>query len=92
MPIEMTRSLLKAALEGALERAVMAPHPVFGVQVPSSCPGVPDDLLDPRCSWADPDDYDLRATRLAEKFAANFKRFAGRVSPEVAASGPTLGG
>jgi phosphoenolpyruvate carboxykinase (ATP) len=92
MPIEMTRSLLKAALEGALGRAVMTPHPVFGVQVPSSCPGVPDDLLDPRCSWADPGDYDLRATRLAERFAANFERFAGRVSPEVAASGPTLGG
>ena len=58
MPIEMTRSLLKAALEGSLDGAPMTPHPVFGVEVPSVCPGVSDQLLDPRCSWADPGDYD----------------------------------
>ena len=88
MPIEMTRSLLKAALEGSLDGAPMTPHPVFGVHVPSVCPGVSDQLLDPRSSWADPADYDVRAAKLAEKFAANFEAFAGRVSPEVAAAGP----
>ncbi len=39
MPIEMTRSLLKAALEGSLDGAPMTPHPVFGVEVPFGVPG-----------------------------------------------------
>jgi phosphoenolpyruvate carboxykinase (ATP) len=92
MPIEMTRSLLKAALEGALDEAPMAPHPVFGVHVPSACPGVSADLLDARCSWADPADYDARAARLATMFADNFERFSARVSPQVVAAGPIIAG
>ena len=92
MPIEMTRSLLKAALEGSLDGVPMTPHPVFGVHVPAVCPGVSAEVLDPRCSWADPGDYDLRAAKLAEKFTANFEAFAGSVSPEVAAAGPILPG
>jgi phosphoenolpyruvate carboxykinase (ATP) len=92
MPIEMTRSLLKAALEGSLDGAPMTPHPVFGVDVPAACPGVSETLLDPRCSWADPGDYDLRAGKLAARFAANFACFAGSVSPEVAAAGPSVAG
>ena len=88
MPIEITRNLLKAALEGSLDGVPMTPHPVFGVDVPSACPGVPDELLDARSTWADPVDYDLRAATLARQFAANFEAFAGRVSPEIAAAGP----
>lgn len=91
MPIAMTRSLLRAALEGSLDDVPRSPHPVFGVEVPESCPGVAAELLDARCSWADPADYDARAARLAEQFAANFEQFAARVSPAIAAAGPRVG-
>jgi phosphoenolpyruvate carboxykinase (ATP) len=90
MPIEVTRSLLKAALEGGLDKVPMTPHPVFGVLVPSSCPGVPDGLLDARGTWADPAAYDARAASLARQFAVNFEQFADRVPPEVAAAGPQV--
>jgi phosphoenolpyruvate carboxykinase (ATP) len=90
MPIEITRSLLKAALEGALDDVPKLADPVFKVEVPLSCPGVPAELLDTRSTWSDPEEHARRAARLAEQFAANFESFAGRVSPAVAAAGPQL--
>ena len=88
MPIALTRSLLKAALEGALDDVPTTPHPVFKVLVPTHCPNVPERLLDPRSTWSDPAEYDARAEALAKLFTANFARFADRVPPEVAAAGP----
>ena len=90
MPIDVTRALLKAALEGALDSVETDEHPVFRVLVPRRCPGVPQELLDPRSTWADAADYDEAAAKLARLFSENFERFAGRVSPEVAATGPRL--
>jgi phosphoenolpyruvate carboxykinase (ATP) len=63
---------------------------VFGVHVPTSCPGVPERLLDPRSTWADPSAYDAQADEPARLFAANFEQFAGRVPAEVAAAGPRV--
>ena len=93
MPIEITRDLLKAALEGALDGVPMTPHPVFGVVVPSACPGVPG----PAARRRGPPGptrrtTTLRAATLARLFAANFEAFAGRVSPEIAAAGPRTAG
>ncbi len=88
MRISLTRNLLKAALEGALDDVPCAPHPVFGVLVPKHCPKVPSRLLDPRSTWPDPAEYDARAAALAQRFAANFERFSNRVPAAVAAAGP----
>ena len=52
------------------------PDPVFGLAVPSSCPGVPDRVLQPREVWADKAAYDRRAKELAERFKAEFKKYA----------------
>ncbi len=92
MPIELTRSLLKAALEGALDDVPAAPHPIFGVHVPASCPDAPERLLDARSTWADQAAYDAQAAELARLFNDNFEQFAGRVPAEVAAAGPHLAG
>jgi phosphoenolpyruvate carboxykinase (ATP) len=92
MPIELTRSLLKAALEGSLDDVPTTPHPVFGVHVPGSCPNVPERLLDPRSTWADPSAYDVQANELARLFAVNFERLADNVPPAVAAAAPLVAG
>ena len=91
MRISLTRNLLKAALEGALDDAPCAPHPVFGVLVPAHCPRVPARLLDPRSTWPDAAGYDACASALAKRFAANFERFRERVPAAVAAAGPRPG-
>jgi phosphoenolpyruvate carboxykinase (ATP) len=87
MPIEATRALLRAALEGDLGDVRYRVDEVFGFDVPVTVPGVQPSLLEPRLTWADPDAYDVKARELAQMFRRNFERFDG-ISPGVAAAGP----
>ena len=68
-----TRALLDAALNGDLDDVEKVTHPIFGLQVPTSCPGVPDEILDPRQTWADADAYDTAAEKLRDMFRANYE-------------------
>jgi phosphoenolpyruvate carboxykinase (ATP) len=91
MPIAYTRAMIGAALNGDLAGAPTRIDPIFGVLVPTTCPGVSPDVLDPRNTWADTDAYDAQAQRLAGMFAANFEQFAGHVGPDVREAGPRAG-
>lgn len=86
--IKYTRALLHAALEGKLDAVEFRKDEVFGFEVPTSCPDVPAEILDPKATWEDKADYDQRYSRLAEKFVENFKQFEDGVTPEVIAAGP----
>ena len=88
MNIAHTRAMVRAALEGALDGVPTRIDPNFGVEVPTSCPGVPDPFLDPRTTWADPDAYDVAAARLTAMFRENFAAYADAVDPAIAAAGP----
>jgi phosphoenolpyruvate carboxykinase (ATP) len=88
MSIELTRTLIAAALDGSLTTSEFTPHPVFKVLVPQACRSVPSDVLDPRATWSDPRAYDELARKLARMFGDNFERYAPDVSPEVLAAGP----
>lgn len=84
--IPHTRAMLNAALAGELAGVEFREDPVFGLQVPTSIPGVPSDLLDPRGTWPDPAAYDAQASRLARMFRDNFAKYGAK--PEVVAAGP----
>ena len=71
MCLPHTRAMLRAALDG-LAGVPMRTHPLFGLAIPTRCPGVPDEVLDPRATWADGAAYDQAARAVAERFAANF--------------------
>jgi phosphoenolpyruvate carboxykinase (ATP) len=88
VPIAFTRAMIDAVLSGALLDVPAEPDPIFGVLVPESCPGVPQNVLNPRKAWSDPDAYDVQARKLAKMFARNFEPFAGSLPAEVAAAGP----
>jgi phosphoenolpyruvate carboxykinase (ATP) len=88
MPLAYTRTLVHAALDGSLDNATVVADPVFGVRVPTACPGLPSALLQPRGTWPDPAAYDARARQLAALFAANFKAYAPQVSEAVRQAGP----
>lgn len=90
MSIAHTRAMVTAALTGALDDVEYSVDPVFGVEVPTSCPDVPSELLSPRGSWEDPTAYDLQAHRVAEMFAKNFAQFENSVSAEIKAAGPVI--
>jgi phosphoenolpyruvate carboxykinase (ATP) len=87
--IAYSRAIVRAAISGALKGVPFATDPVFGFAVPEHCPGVPDEALVPRDTWADPGAYDEKARQLAAMFTANFAGFADAAAPEVRAAGPT---
>ena len=88
MKIDYTRAMIRAALDGSLVKVETKVDPFFGVAVPVSCAGVPDEVLDPRSTWEDKAAYDAQAAKLAGMFAENFKTFADQVTPEILAAGP----
>ena len=88
LAIAHTRALAHAALEGSLSQVPMAPEPLFGLAVPTECPGVPAEILSPRNTWSDKAAYNAQAKKLAGMFEENFKTFADQVSAEVSQAGP----
>ena len=88
MDINHTRAMLDAALSGELDQVPMREDPVFRLQVPESCPGVPDQVLRPENTWSDPVEYRAKANELARYFQENFEQFEGLVEAEVREAGP----
>ncbi|OGQ84194.1 MAG: phosphoenolpyruvate carboxykinase (ATP) [Deltaproteobacteria bacterium RIFOXYA12_FULL_58_15] len=86
--IRHTRALLNAALDGALNNVEFGIDPVFGFEVPRSCPGVPHEILDPARAWGNRDEYFKKYDALAARFIDNFALFASGCAPEVTAAGP----
>jgi phosphoenolpyruvate carboxykinase (ATP) len=90
MKIAYTRAMISAALDGKLDEVSYRKHSAFNLDVPTTCPGVPDGVLDPRGTWPDPGQYDAQAARLAGMFVENFKNFEKDVAPSVKEAGPRV--
>src|SRR6187200_1259161 len=90
MKIAYTRAMLSAALNGQLDTVTYHQHDIFNLDMPTSCPGVPDSVLDPRSTWPDAAKYDEQAKKLAKMFVDNFATFEKDVAPAVKSAGPTL--
>ncbi len=90
MKLAFTRAIVDAIHAGALDQVATIEDPVFGVAVPTSCPGVPSELLVPRNTWADKAAYDAQARKVATLFRDNFKKYEGQASDEVRAAGPRV--
>ncbi|MGZ4290996.1 MAG: phosphoenolpyruvate carboxykinase (ATP) [Gaiellaceae bacterium] len=90
MPIQATRTMLRAALSGELDDAAFRTDDLFGFEVPVHVPGVDESLLDPRSTWRHPEQYDVKARELAELFAENFSRRFADVGESIRAAGPRI--
>ncbi len=88
--LSYTRAMITAALEGELANVEFTAHDVFGLQMPNTCPNVPDEILHPRNTWADKDAYDETANKLASKFVANFEQFSSNASQEIMDAAPVV--
>jgi phosphoenolpyruvate carboxykinase (ATP) len=88
MSLTHTRAIVRAALSGQLDDVPTHPDPVFGLHIPASVPGVPNDVLDPRSTWPDARAYDRQAGDLARMFRENFEKFSDGVSEAVRRAGP----
>jgi phosphoenolpyruvate carboxykinase (ATP) len=88
--IKYTRALLNAALTGKLDKVEYFQDPVFGFEVPKTCPGVPESVLEPWSSWPSKEEYMKKYRQLAMRFVENFAKFEDGTPQEVIESGPKV--
>ena len=88
--IRHTRNLLNAVLDGALDSVEYYRDPVFGFEVPKTCPEVPEDVLYPARAWHREADYWKKYKQLAARFIDNMNKSEQGTPPEVIAAGPRL--
>lgn len=87
MKLSYTRAMVKAALEGSLGEVKYVEDPVFKLLIPTECPNVPTEILNPINTWKDKKEYTIKAVELAAKFKENFKKFKD-VPFEIISAGP----
>ncbi|WP_432712320.1 phosphoenolpyruvate carboxykinase (ATP) [Pedobacter sp.] len=90
MKLAYTRAMISAALKGELNEVEFLKHPVFGLQMPVTCPQVPSAILNPRNTWSDQHHYDISANELAAAFIENFKQFDAYANDEMRRSLPKI--
>ena len=88
MKIDFTRAMIDAIHTGELAQAPTIEDPVFGLQIPTSCTGVPSEVLVPWNTWADKDAHRRSMLKLASLFHKNFSKYEAAASDEVRAAGP----
>jgi phosphoenolpyruvate carboxykinase (ATP) len=86
--LRYTRAIIDAIHDGALANLSPGQDDRFQLQVPTSCPEVPTELLHPRATWADTQSYDRMAGQLAALFRDNFAKYAEQVADDVRRTGP----
>lgn len=88
--LSYTRAMITAVLEDKLATASFEKHPIFGVEIPTSCDGVPAHILNPINTWTDKEAYEAKAHFLAAAFIKNFEPFAAEATPEMLAGAPMI--
>ena len=87
MSLKVTRAMVDAALNGDLDNVECHTHDIFNLDIPNSCPNVPDELLDPVNTWDDKEAYKHKAQELAGLFKENFKKFQ-EIPQNIVDAGP----
>lgn len=90
MKLRYTRAMITAAMNNELEAVAYEQHPIFGLNVPQSCPNVPSEVLNPRDTWQHKAAYDAKAKELAASFRKNFEQFEDNANEEILAGAPLL--
>ncbi|KHO62919.1 phosphoenolpyruvate carboxykinase [Thermoanaerobacter sp. YS13] len=84
-----TRAMVTAALNSSLDGVEFVKDPIFNLNIPTSCAGVPSEILNPKNTWADKEAYEKAAKNLALRFAENFKKYKD-VTDDIKKSGPNI--
>jgi phosphoenolpyruvate carboxykinase (ATP) len=88
MKLKLTRAIINAIHSGELAQAEFVVDPIFGLQVPQACHGVPANILMPRAAWHDKASYDTTARKLAKLFIDNFAKYVDGSAADVRSAGP----
>jgi phosphoenolpyruvate carboxykinase (ATP) len=90
MSLPATRKIIDAIHSGELAKVPTSPSEIFGLHIPTSCPGVDVSILSPKNTWTDKQAYDLTLKQLANKFIQNFEKYKAGSAPEIFQAGPHL--
>jgi phosphoenolpyruvate carboxykinase (ATP) len=88
--LKFTRAMITAALKGELEGQDFITDDIFGLNMPASCPEVPDEILNPKNTWSDKQAFDNKANELARSFIKNFQTFESNASEEIMNAAPKV--
>ena len=89
--IKDTRGIIDAILDGSINSAPTKEIPIFGFQVPTALPGVDPKILDPRDTYANASEWEVKAKDLAGRFIKNFVKYQGNAEGKaLVAAGPKL--
>jgi len=88
MSLEHTRAIIDAIHNGSLSQVATVADPVFGLEIPTLCANVPDEILVPKNTWTDQAAFDQTAGKLAGLFVENFKKYESNASAAIKAAGP----
>ncbi len=90
MEIKYTRAMLNEALAGNLDDVETVEDPIFGLNIPIAVAGVPTEILNPRNTWKDKNEYDATAKKLAKMFIENFKIFEEGTPENILLAAPKI--
>ncbi len=89
--IKDTRGIIDAILDGAILNAPTKKLPIFNFEVPTELPGVDPKILDPRDTYTNPEEWDVKAQDLAARFIKNFKKYENNPAGKaLVTAGPQL--
>ncbi len=89
--IRDTRGIIDAILDGAILSAPTKKLPIFDFEIPTELPGVDTNILDPRDTYANAEEWTVKAKDLAERFIKNFKKYENNEAGKaLVAAGPQL--
>ncbi len=89
--IKDTRGIIDAILNGDINKANTKSIPMFNLEVPTELPGVDTNILDPRNTYADASEWEVKAKDLAGRFIKNFAKYEGNdAGKALVAAGPQL--
>lgn len=89
--MKYTRAILDAIHSGELAKVEYENYETFNLAVPKTCPGVPDELLNPKSAWtAGNDSFKTEVTKLGGLFVENFKKYSSEATEEVIKAGPQI--
>ncbi len=89
--IRDTRGIIDDILNGDILKAPKKVIPIFNFEVPTELPGVDPKILDPRDTYANPEEWEVKAKDLAARFIKNFKKYENNEAGKaLVAAGPQL--
>jgi len=86
--LKYSRAIIDAIHSGELAKVSSTKFPIFNFEVPNSCTGVPESVLQPRMAWSDKEKYDQTLLKLSKAFQQNFQQFESLASNEIKGAGP----